>query len=158
MTGLTGVDPAVVEAAKGVGMTERQSLWQVEAPLAAPVAMAGVRTAAVLAIGTATLATDGRPDLARRLYLLGATDRELAPGAVRLRRLGGLGLHRRSAPRPDRNPGWRGVSAGASSSALAFSPPGFLLAARAVDRRRRQAAGLRPRREELLGGNISFPT
>ena len=57
VTGLTGVDPAVVEAAKGVGMTDRQRLWRVEAPLAAAVAMAGVRTAAVWVIGTATLAT-----------------------------------------------------------------------------------------------------
>ena len=57
VTGLTGVDPAITEAAKGVGMTDRQRLWQVEAPLAAPVAMAGVRTAAVWVIGTATLAT-----------------------------------------------------------------------------------------------------
>jgi osmoprotectant transport system permease protein len=57
VAGLTGVDPAVTEAAKGVGMTDRQRLWRVEAPLAAPVAMAGVRTAAVWVIGTATLAT-----------------------------------------------------------------------------------------------------
>jgi osmoprotectant transport system permease protein len=57
VTGLTGVDPAISEAAKGVGMTDRQRLWRVEAPLAAPVAMAGVRTAAVWVIGTATLAT-----------------------------------------------------------------------------------------------------
>ena len=57
VAGLTGVDPAVSEAARGVGMTDRQRLWQVEAPLAAPVAMAGVRTAAVWVIGTATLAT-----------------------------------------------------------------------------------------------------
>jgi osmoprotectant transport system permease protein len=57
VTGLTGVDPAITEAAKGVGMTDRQRLWRVEAPLAAPVAMAGVRTAAVWVIGTATLAT-----------------------------------------------------------------------------------------------------
>jgi len=57
VTGLTGVDSAVVEAAKGVGMTDRQRLWQVETPLAAPVAMAGVRTAAVWVIGTATLST-----------------------------------------------------------------------------------------------------
>ncbi len=55
--GLLGVDPAITEAARGVGMTEREALWQVQAPLAAPVAMAGVRTAAVWTIGTATLAT-----------------------------------------------------------------------------------------------------
>ncbi len=55
--GLSGVDPAVTEAAKGVGMTPRQSLLRVELPLAAPVILAGVRTAAVWTIGGATLAT-----------------------------------------------------------------------------------------------------
>ena len=57
VAGLTGVDPAVLEAADGVGMTPRQRLWRVEAPLAAPVVMAGVRTAAVWTIGAATLST-----------------------------------------------------------------------------------------------------
>jgi osmoprotectant transport system permease protein len=55
--GLAGVDPAVIEAARGVGMTDRQRLFQVELPLAAPVIMAGVRTAAVWTIGAATLST-----------------------------------------------------------------------------------------------------
>lgn len=55
--GLTGVDPAVVEAARGVGMTDRQRLWRIELPLALPVIMAGVRTAAVWTIGAATLST-----------------------------------------------------------------------------------------------------
>jgi len=55
--GVSGVDPAVVEAARGVGMTDRQRLWRVELPLAAPVIMAGVRTAAVWTIGAATLST-----------------------------------------------------------------------------------------------------
>lgn len=55
--GVSGVDPAVVEAAKGVGMTDHQRLWRVELPLAAPVIMAGVRTAAVWTIGAATLST-----------------------------------------------------------------------------------------------------
>ena len=57
ITGLGGVDPAVREAAQGVGMTPRQSLFQVELPLALPVMMAGIRTAAVWVIGTATLST-----------------------------------------------------------------------------------------------------
>ncbi len=57
VTGILGVDPAAVEAAKGVGMTDRQRLFQVELPLAAPVIMAGIRTAAVWTIGTATLST-----------------------------------------------------------------------------------------------------
>jgi osmoprotectant transport system permease protein len=57
VTGLAGVDPAAREAAKGVGMTPRQSLLKVELPLAAPVIIAGVRTASVWVIGTATLST-----------------------------------------------------------------------------------------------------
>ncbi|MEA2821150.1 MAG: osmoprotectant transport system substrate-binding protein opuBD, partial [Bradyrhizobium sp.] len=57
ITGLNGVDPALLEAAQGVGMTPRQSLFKVELPLALPVMMAGIRTAAVWVIGTATLST-----------------------------------------------------------------------------------------------------
>jgi osmoprotectant transport system permease protein len=57
ITGLQGVEPAILEAAQGVGMTERQSLLSVELPLALPVMMAGIRTAAVWVIGTATLST-----------------------------------------------------------------------------------------------------
>ena len=55
--GILGVDAAIKEAADGVGMTSRQRLVQVELPLAAPVIMAGVRTAAVWTIGAATLST-----------------------------------------------------------------------------------------------------
>src|SRR3954463_3213577 len=57
ITGLGGIDPALLEAAQGVGMTPRQSLFTVELPLALPVMMAGIRTAAVWVIGTATLST-----------------------------------------------------------------------------------------------------
>ncbi|HTB01274.1 MAG TPA: ABC transporter permease/substrate-binding protein, partial [Bradyrhizobium sp.] len=57
ITGLHSVDPAILEAAQGVGMTPRQSLFTVELPLALPVMMAGIRTAAVWVIGTATLST-----------------------------------------------------------------------------------------------------
>ncbi len=57
ITGLQGIDPAIIEAAEGVGMTQRQSLTMVELPLALPVIMAGIRTAAVWVIGTATLST-----------------------------------------------------------------------------------------------------
>src|SRR5262249_5511822 len=56
-TGLLGVDAAYLEAADGVGMTGRQKLLRVELPLAAPVIMAGIRTAAVWTIGMATLST-----------------------------------------------------------------------------------------------------
>jgi osmoprotectant transport system permease protein len=55
-TGIAEVDPAVVEAARGMGMTPRQVLWQVQLPLAAPVLLAGVRVATVLCIGIATIA------------------------------------------------------------------------------------------------------
>ncbi|HEY0220117.1 MAG TPA: ABC transporter permease/substrate-binding protein [Afipia sp.] len=57
ITGLQGIDPAIMEAAEGVGMTPGQSLRMVELPLALPVMMAGIRTAAVWVIGTATLST-----------------------------------------------------------------------------------------------------
>jgi osmoprotectant transport system permease protein len=57
VTGILGVDPAMVEAAEGVGMTPGQVLWKVELPLAAPVIIAGIRTATVWVVGIATLAT-----------------------------------------------------------------------------------------------------
>jgi len=57
VAGIAGVDPALVEAARGVGMTSRQRLWRVELPLALPVIVAGVRTSAVWVVGTATLST-----------------------------------------------------------------------------------------------------
>ncbi len=54
--GFRGVDPGVLEAARGMGMDPRQVLWRVEAPLAAPVVLAGLRTAAVDVFASATLA------------------------------------------------------------------------------------------------------
>ncbi|ADL07013.1 ABC transporter permease [Thermosediminibacter oceani] len=56
-TGILGVDPALIDVGKGMGMTSRQILWMVELPLSLPVIMAGVRTATVLTIGVAALAT-----------------------------------------------------------------------------------------------------
>jgi len=55
LTGLEGVSPAVMEAARGIGMTQRQRLWLVEIPLSTPVIVAGIRTAAVVSVGIATL-------------------------------------------------------------------------------------------------------
>jgi len=55
LTGLEGVSPQVMEAAKGIGMTEDQQLRMVRIPLAAPVIVAGIRTAAVVGVGIATL-------------------------------------------------------------------------------------------------------
>jgi len=54
--GITGVDPAVIEAARGMGMTARQLLWQVELPLSSSVILAGLRVATVITIGVATIA------------------------------------------------------------------------------------------------------
>jgi osmoprotectant transport system permease protein len=54
--GIKGVDPAVVEAGRAMGMTGRQLLFQVELPLASGVIVAGLRIAAVLSIGVATIA------------------------------------------------------------------------------------------------------
>ncbi|MFD1788021.1 ABC transporter permease/substrate-binding protein [Sphingomonas floccifaciens] len=69
VTGLAGIDPAVREAADGVGMTARQKLLWVEAPLVLPVLMAGIRTAAVWTIGAATLATTvGQPSLGDLIF------------------------------------------------------------------------------------------
>lgn len=57
VTGVLGVDSSIVEAARGIGMTDWQLLSKVELPLALPVIVAGIRTATVWIVGTATLAT-----------------------------------------------------------------------------------------------------
>lgn len=54
--GIRQVDPEIVDAAAGMGLTGGQQLWQVEVPLASPVIMAGIRTAAVNIVATVTLA------------------------------------------------------------------------------------------------------
>lgn len=55
VAGINGVDPAVIEAARGMGMTRIQALMSVEIPLASQLIFAGLRTTLVLVIGTATL-------------------------------------------------------------------------------------------------------
>jgi osmoprotectant transport system permease protein len=54
--GIKGVDRSVVEAGRGMGMTNQQLLWQVELPLALGVIIAGVRVATVISVGLATIA------------------------------------------------------------------------------------------------------
>jgi osmoprotectant transport system permease protein len=69
VTGLATVDRACLEAARGVGMTERQQLLHVELPLAMPVIIAGIRTATVWTVGTATLSTPvGAPSLGNYIF------------------------------------------------------------------------------------------
>jgi len=53
--GITGVDPALVESARGMGLTERQTMTRIEVPVALPVIIAGLRIATVQVIATATL-------------------------------------------------------------------------------------------------------
>jgi osmoprotectant transport system permease protein len=55
-TGIRGVDPAVVEAGRGMGLTDRQLLFQVQLPLAMSVILSGVRVAVVISVGMATIA------------------------------------------------------------------------------------------------------
>ena len=69
VTGLAGIDPAVREAAEGVGMTSGQRLRMVELPLALPVILAGLRTATVWSVGMATLSTPvGAPSLGNYIF------------------------------------------------------------------------------------------
>ncbi|MCB8819027.1 ABC transporter permease [Microvirga rosea] len=55
ISGLTQVPPLVLDAAKGMGMTPRQRLLNVELPLAMPVILAGIRLSAIISLGTATI-------------------------------------------------------------------------------------------------------
>ena len=69
VTGIASVDPALKEAARGVGMTPAQQLTRVELPLAMPVIVAGIRTATVWTVGTATLSTPvGAPSLGNFIF------------------------------------------------------------------------------------------
>ncbi len=111
VAGLAGVDPALVEAARGVGMTPRQRLRRVELPLALPVIVAGIRTSTVWVVGTATLATPvGATSLGNFIFsglqtrntaavLLGSTAAALLALALDgLVRSLEVGLRRRSRP------------------------------------------------------------
>jgi len=67
--GIKGVDPSVVEAGRGMGMTDRQLLFQVELPLAIGVIIAGIRVATVISVGLATIAaTIGAGGLGEYIY------------------------------------------------------------------------------------------
>jgi osmoprotectant transport system permease protein len=54
--GIAGVDPAIREAARGMGLTDGQLLWQIDLPLSLDVILAGIRVATVICIGVATIA------------------------------------------------------------------------------------------------------
>jgi osmoprotectant transport system permease protein len=83
--GIKGVDPAVVEAGRGMGMTNQQLLWQVQLPLALGVIIAGVRVATVISIGVATIAAAiGAGGLGEYIYrgLAMVDNRVILAGAI----------------------------------------------------------------------------
>lgn len=118
VTGVRSVPPDVVEAARGIGMRRRAVLWQVELPLAAPLIVAGVRTAFVAVLATAPLGAlvawgglgrfiiDG---LALRDFPQVAGGALLVAGLAVAAELGLGGLERRLAPRGRRRRAAPGV-------------------------------------------------
>lgn len=84
-TGIRGVDPAVVEAGRGMGLTESQLLFQVELPLAVSVILSGVRIAVVISVGLATIAAAiGAGGLGEFIFrgLAMVDDRVILTGAI----------------------------------------------------------------------------
>jgi osmoprotectant transport system permease protein len=176
---LQGIDPGVIEAADGLGMTRRQRLTMIELPLGAPVILAGIRTASVWTIGAATLATTvGQPSLGDLIFsglqtenwvrvLTGcAAAAALALAVDGLLALIEAGLKRRSR--------WRvrlGLAALIAALALALIPARgtggdtvvigaknfseqYILA-EAIERRLR-AAGYRTERRDNLGSTVAY--
>ncbi len=86
MVGLQQVDSSVIESARGMGMSKMATLFRIELPLAIPIMLAGIRTALILAVGTATLATfinaGGMGDIINAGISTGRIDTTLVTGAV----------------------------------------------------------------------------
>ncbi|HEY0315325.1 MAG TPA: ABC transporter permease/substrate-binding protein [Sphingomonas sp.] len=130
VAGIRGLDPAVIEAADGIGMTGAQRLRLVEAPLAAPVVMAGVRTATVWTIGAATLATTVGAASLGNLIFAGLQTEDwaqvlhgcLAAAALALAADGLLALVERGLARRERWSLWLGA-AGVAIGLLAACVP-----------------------------------
>ena len=83
--GIKGVDPAVVEAARGMGLSNSQLLFQVELPLAMSVILSGVRVAIVISVGLATIAAAiGAGGLGEFIFrgLAMVDDRVILAGAI----------------------------------------------------------------------------
>jgi osmoprotectant transport system permease protein len=179
ITGLGGVDPAILEAAQGVGMTPSQSLFTVELPLALPVMMAGIRTAAVLVIGTATLSTPiGQTSLGNYIFaglqtqnwvfvLFGCASAALLALAVdQLLALIETGIRMRSGIRTAL--GGLGIAALVVATlvpTMARSPSSYIVGAKtfaeqyvlaALVAQRLRAAGLTASTREGLGSNVIF--
>jgi osmoprotectant transport system permease protein len=179
ITGLRGVEPSILEAAQGVGMTELQSLLSVELPLALPVMMAGIRTAAVWVIGTATLSTPiGQTSLGNYIFaglqtqnwvfvLFGCVAAAFLALAVdQLLALIEAGLRARRRARAIL--GVAGISALVAATllpSLARPPSAYVVGAKtfaeqyvlsALIAQRLRAAGLSATTREGLGSNVIF--
>ena len=179
ITGLQGVDAAILEAAQGVGMTPRQSLFTVELPLALPVMMAGIRTAAVWVIGTATLSTPiGQTSLGNYIFaglqtqnwvfvLFGCLSAAVLALAVdQLLALTESGLRDRGRIRTAL--GGVGIAAlvvATLAPAMTRSPSNYIVGAKtfteqyvlsALIAQRLKAAGLSASSREGLGSNVIF--
>src|ERR1700722_10351283 len=179
ITGLNGVDPAILEAAQGVGMTPRQSLLKVELPLALPVMMAGIRTAAVWVSGIATLTTPvGQTSLGNYIFaglqtqnwvfvLFGCLAAAvLALGVDQLLALIEIGIRNRSRVRVTL--GGAGIAALVAATLvplMARSPSAYIVGAKtfteqyvlsALITQRLRAAGLTASSREGLGSNVIF--
>ena len=178
-TGLHGIDPAMLEAAQGVGMTPRQSLTMVELPLALPVIMAGVRTAAVWVIGTATLSTPiGQTSLGNYIFtglqtqnwvfvIFGCVAAAILALAIdQLLALMETGVHRRSPARLAFGAlGIALIAAVAFLPTLARTQAGYIVGAKTFTEsyvlsslitQRLKEAGLPARQREGLGSNVIF--
>ncbi len=179
ITGLRGVEPAILEAAKGVGMTELQSLMSVELPLALPVMMAGIRTAAVWVIGTATLSTPiGQTSLGNYIFaglqtqnwvfvLFGCLAAAvLALGVDQLLALVEAGIRARSRVRAIAGGlGIAALVAAALVPSMARGPSSYIVGAKtfaeqyvlsALIAQRLQAAGLSAATREGLGSSVIY--
>ena len=179
ITGLRGVEPAILEAAKGVGMTELQSLMSVELPLALPVMMAGIRTAAVWVIGTATLSTPiGQTSLGNYIFaglqtqnwvfvLFGCLAAAiLALGVDQLLALVEAGIRARSRVRAIAGGlGIAALVAAALVPSMARGPSTYIVGAKtfaeqyvlsALIAQRLQAAGLSATTREGLGSSVIY--
>ena len=179
ITGLQGVDAGLLEAAQGVGMTPRQSLFTVELPLALPVIMAGIRTAAVWVIGTATLSTPiGQTSLGNYIFaglqtqnwvfvLFGCLAAAVLALAVdQLLALIETGIRNRSRVRTAI--GGAGIAALVAATlvpTMARSPSSYIVGAKtfaeqyvlsALIAQRLQAAGFSATTREGLGSNVIF--
>ena len=179
ITGLRGVEPAILEAARGVGMTPLQSLTSVELPLALPVMMAGIRTAAVWVIGTATLSTPiGQTSLGNYIFaglqtqnwvfvLFGCVAAAVLALAVdQLLALIEIGIRLRSRMRTTL--GGLGIAALVAATlvpSMARAPSAYVVGAKtfseqyvlsALIAQRLRAAGLSATTREGLGSNVIY--